>query len=289
MDQKPKILLPFLFIFIGTLSFAICNALVKYIGKDFPISMIFFVQSVTSILYLLPWILKSGMQELKTKKLGLQIIRGLAEVVGISALFLSFRYISLANGILLNNLSVLFVPLLLFLLKGVKIQKNLWLGLLIGLLGVTFVLKPDQEIFQWGSILALISGLITGYVLILLNELGKSESSNRINVYCFATCIIVLLPIILFTWQTPSFSQLIFMVLSGVALVLATTFYNHAFRIGRVEFVSPFVYLTVFFGGLFDFFFWNDLPSMITTIGALLIILGGILTIVAEHRNKQLF
>ena len=63
----------------ASVNFAILNTLVKYLSVDFNLSQIIFFRSFFAVLFLLPFIIKSGIHSLKTNSLRLQMIRcGLA-------------------------------------------------------------------------------------------------------------------------------------------------------------------------------------------------------------------
>ena len=96
----------------ASINFALLNTLVKYLSEDFNLSQIIFFRSFFAVIFLLPFILKSGIQSLKTNSLKLQIIRCSLAVLAMYLWFYSISKIPLAEATAINFTAPIFGAIL---------------------------------------------------------------------------------------------------------------------------------------------------------------------------------
>ncbi|MDC0468649.1 DMT family transporter, partial [bacterium] len=60
----------------------------------------------------------------------------------------------------------------------------------------------------------------------------------------------------------------------------------HAYRISEASFLAPFNYIGILYGSLWGFYFFNEVPSLITILGGLIIVSSGIYIWLREQKNK---
>ena len=80
-----------LWMLFASLNFALLNTLVKYLSNEFSLSQIIFFRSFFAIVFILPWLLNTGLLSLKTKSYKLQLTRS---TVALAAMYLWFFSIS---------------------------------------------------------------------------------------------------------------------------------------------------------------------------------------------------
>jgi drug/metabolite transporter (DMT)-like permease len=269
-------------VIVSAIFFAVCNSLVKSINTQISVSITSLVQCLVCFIYAIPWVYRQSFSAFKTNYMGLYVICAFSEVISIYPFYWSLHYIPLVDGILLNNTGPLWIPLFVLFIYQVKIAKQIWMGFIIGIIGIIFIIKPDSEIFQSASLLALLSGLGTGVVTFIIGILSKMESSKQILCHCFLLSACMLIPIACLQWQMPSLLDLTLMVLSGISLLLGTLSLSYGFKHGNVVILSPLLYLNVVFSGIIDWYFWHMTPSYEIYLGTFFVISGITITILFQ-------
>ena len=140
----------------STVSWVLMSGLVKVVGENASTNTVAFARFFIGLVTLLPWILKSPIQIFKVPALFTLILRSVFSLGVVIALFYSLRYIPIANALLLNNTFPLVVPVILKCTVRIKIPLPVWLGILLGFIGVAFVLKPTTDFFNKAYIFSLI-------------------------------------------------------------------------------------------------------------------------------------
>ena len=268
------------------LLFSTMGALVKHISAHLPNEMVVFVRSAMGLLALLPWVLHRGVGQLRTKNLRGHLGRGLAGVAAMYCYFYAIAHLPLAEAVLLNYSTPLFIPFIAALWLGERVAPRLWAAIGIGFIGVLLILKPGHDIFTPVSLIGLASGLFAALAMVSIRRLSRTEPTLRIVFYFSLVCTAVSALPLAWRWQTPDpklWTLLIGMgALASAAQLLLTRAYSHA----PAAQVGPFTYSTVVFAAAIGWMFWGETPGLLSFGGAALVCLAGILTIrVAGQRQ----
>ena len=123
-------------------SFAGVSALVKHLSASQNFEQLVFFRNVLAFLVLAPWLWRRGAGALKTRRLKLHLIRGVA---GISAMYLFFYAIAtipLAQATLVLLLSPFLIPVIGWLWLNEYVARQTWLAIALGFVGVFIFLDP---------------------------------------------------------------------------------------------------------------------------------------------------
>src|SRR3990167_3222530 len=265
---------------ISALSFALMSVLVKKIGNNLPTSMLIFFRFGVSLILLLPWAIKNPDFTFKVHKPAQYIIRILAALLALFFVFYAIKFIPLVDALLLNNTSPLFVPLIAWLLVGAKTPAKALFGIALGFLGIAIILHPGLKIISFASLIALVSGLLAALAIVQMRLISKTSQTIQMLFYYFLVSTIISGVIAAFQLKSPLGYETWFLLLGiGIFGTLYQVFATLAYVTAPVRLVSPLVFLTVIFGGLFDWLMWGNTPNLLTYSGALLVIIGAIITI----------
>jgi drug/metabolite transporter (DMT)-like permease len=186
MNQEKNFTLGVLLTLLGSFLYACYSAGIKLIGENGATSseMIFFTYLIGWI-YLLPFAFKKGLNHLKTERIGMHLLRGIFGVVFVFALIYSLQFIPLVDAVMLNNTAPLFMPLIVYFWLGVPQDRKIWYCIVPGIVGIAFILKPDQGLFSIGAIVALLSGIFMAFSWASIRKLTMTEPAYRVNFYYF--------------------------------------------------------------------------------------------------------
>jgi drug/metabolite transporter (DMT)-like permease len=247
--------------------------------------MIIFGQSLFCLIAILPWILYKRVS-LKTRRPSLHLFRSVVGLANYFALYLSLSFIPLSDAMLLNTTAPLFVPLIVWIWSGIRPSLRLALGLLIGFAGVAVVLHPSPEILEFGSMIALGSGIFAALAVTCIRYLSSSEPPLRIIFYFFLISTIIGLCIAFPVWQSLTLGQWGLLICIGLATALFQVLLTLGFAAGSTPHLSALIYTNILFAGLFDWMFWDQIPPLWFFIGAAMIISGGCYVLLQKSKGN---
>ncbi len=146
---------------LATIFLSAGDAASKYLAaENVPALHIVWLRYTTSGLILLVIVAgQRGRISLRTRRPGLQLLRGVG-LIGSSILFVSsLKYLKIADATATSFVSPLFVTALSIPFLGEKVGWRRWLATIIGLAGVLIVVRPGGSGFQPASLLPVFSSL----------------------------------------------------------------------------------------------------------------------------------
>ena len=269
-----------LYAVLAAISFTLMSLLGKFIGDRASTDTVLFARFAISLIILIPWVIMHPRAALKVAHPKKLIWRSCFSLISFGCFFYALRYISLSNALVLNNTFPLFVPLAALVHSQAKTSPKVWMGILVGFLGVLLVLQPDIHVLQLYSFIALASGIFGAIAIVMIRHLTKTVSTLQILFYYFVFNTAATAIVLPFQWQ--SFPSDILILLLGVGIfgALYQLFSTLCYAKSPVRLISPIMSTCIVSGGLIaDFFIWGDLPNLLGFIGIACIIIGGTLSI----------
>jgi drug/metabolite transporter (DMT)-like permease len=287
-DSRPENLrLGILLTLLGFLCVAIMSAFGKAASASVSAGILVFFQCAISLLMLLPWVLWAGVADLKTRRLGLHLVRGIAGLLSQYFFFLAVSNISLLDAVLLVNAAPLFIPFVALIWLKTRIEGMLWLGLGIGFLGIIMILQPGAGVFHWASLLALAAGGFSAIALVGQGRLTATEPASRILFYYFLISSVLTAPLAVAHWSAPEPSAWMWLLGVGVFMIVSQLLLVMAYAHASAARVSPFNYAVVVFAGLIDWLVWDRVPNLLSVAGVVLVCVGGVTATINQQRRKD--
>lgn len=261
------------------LLFAGVGTCVRVLSESLPNEMVVFFRSAFGLMALLPLVWHRGFTNLKTRNFRGHLVRGLAGVTSMYCYFYAVAHLPLAEAVLFNYTTPLFVPFIAALWLREPIPPKLWAGIGIGFLGVLFILKPGQALFTPVALIGLASGVLAALAVTGVRRLTRTEPAWRIVFYfSLVSTLVAAMPLPL-RWQTPDASLWLLLVVMGAIASLGQLLLTRAYAHAPAAQVGPFSYSTVVFAAAAGWGLWGEVLDIYSLSGALLVCLGGILTI----------
>lgn len=267
---------------------AIMNAFAKVAVNTIPVGVILFFQNFFGLLFFAPFVLKKGIKGFHTKHIGLHFVRAVSGILSYGCLFIAIKNISLLDATLLGNAAPLFLPFVVWAWMGKKIHSLLWVSLIVGFLGVVFILHPDKGLFQsWMVLIALAASLFSAIALQSVANLKKHDSSMLIVFYYLLIATILMIPILIWQWNPLSLKEWALLIGIGFILGLTVFLIAEAYFYGTPAELGPFNYSIIVFAGVIQWIFWKQVPTLLGLLGITLVCLGGIFTILLQKRYQK--
>ena len=271
----PQNLQALLYMFIATVCFASMHTAVRHVGSEIHPFEVAFFRNFVALLVALPWFLKIGTATLKTRRLGLHLLRAILQTV---AMLMFFVALSLSPLVILSAISFaapLFASLVAVVMLGERIRMRRGLALVVGFAGVLVVLRPGFSDLNPGVLLALASSSLWAFAIIFIKILTRTESNATIIAYMtlFMT-VLTLIPAV-FVWQWPSAGQLAWLTAIGMAGAVGQLLVTQSLRIGEATLVMPLDFMRLIWVSLFGYAFFAEIPDFWGWIGGVIIFASG--------------
>ena len=263
----------------ASLSLALMGMFVKLAGNQLPISMPLFFRFGISFIVLAPFLIRNKNFDFRVSDIKHFIARIVFGFLALFSLFYAIKFIPLVDALLLNNTAALFIPIVAFLITRAKTPKLVWLGIVIGFIGVMFVLNPGKEIISIGAIIGLCSGLFAAISIVEIRIISKNNTSSQNLFYYFLVGVIVTGIISIFQWKTPSAIDCLYLVFVGIFGLGYQWFSTLAFKYAPVRIITVLLFSSLVFGGIIDWLVWSEIPELTLYIGSIMIVVGAIVSV----------
>jgi drug/metabolite transporter (DMT)-like permease len=266
-------------IFLGT-----SDVTAKYLSASLPSIEIAWIRFVVFALIMVPAMLPgSPLYALPTARLGLQIMRG-AALLGSSLFFISgLRYLPIAEASATGFVSPLFVTALSILFLGESVGLRRWLATAVGLLGVLIILRPGSNAFHPAALFSIVSALAWAATLIMTRMMSGGERAITTMTYSAITGVIILSVLVPVVWVQPSWHDIFFGIVIGVASTAGQWIVVLAFRYADASVLAPFSYTQLLWVSILGFVVFGEVPDVWTVIGAAFVVASGLYT---AHRER---
>ena len=256
--------------------FALMVNLVRHLTQSLdPLQVVFF-RSAFGLLAMLPWLIGRGPLVLRTRRLGLHLLRAAIGIVAMVCWFTSLALLPLAEATALSFTAPMFTTLLAVLLLGEALRARRWSAIALGFLGALIILRPGFEALQPAALLAIATALVWAGSTILVKVMARTESAGAIVTYLALFSTPLSFAAAWFVWQTPTLGELGWAALLGLAGSAGHLCMTRALASAEASAVVPFDYLRLPVVALIAYFAFGEVPDRWVWLGGALIALSGL-------------
>lgn len=266
---------------VAALGFAIMGALVKIGAQKFSSAELVFYRSIFGLIVIWLFIFARKLP-LATPYIFKQMSRALVGFASLVLFFYAIAHLPLATAITLNYTSPLFLALFTPFLLHEQPKKILIIGLLIGFIGVSLLLKPSFHSADWlaGS-MGLLSGIGAALAYIHVKQLGQLHEPDWRTVFYFTLISSLGAGVwMLFDhFNTIEWHDLPILFGLGVSATIAQLAMTRAYRTGNTLIVGSLAYVTVVLASLFGIVWWHEHLSADAWLAIALIVMSGVISV----------
>ena len=271
-------------ILASTVFLGISDVTSKYLSATLPSIEIAWIRFLVFALIMVPAMLPgSPLFALRTGRPGLQVMRGVA-LLGSSLFFISgLRFLPIAEASATGFVSPLFVTALsiVFLSESVGVRR--WLATAVGLIGVLIILRPGSSSFHPAVFFPLVSALSWACMLIMTRMMSGREAAITTMTYSSIVGVGILSALVPLVWVAPSWHDILFGILVGLASTVGQWIVVLAFRYADASVLAPFSYTQLLWVSILGFLIFGEVPGVWTVTGAVFIVASGLYT---AHRER---
>ena len=278
MHVNKTLLLGSFYVVLGEVFFVLMGMLVKYLGDDVPNHQMVFYRNWMAALIIIPILYAQGLHNIKTKRIGMHLIRAGSGVLAMYCFYYAITHIELADAMMLKMTAPIFIPFIAVFWIREHVTYKTALAILIGFTGVIIYLNPTVEI-KLAAVVGLIGGGLAALAKVSIRKMSDTEPTARF-VFYFALfgALISRGPGITGEYYFPdSYQEWTLLLLLGLTGTCGQFCLTHAYRLAPASQVGPFTYSSLLWASLAGWFFWSEIPSISTLTGAGLIVISGLM------------
>jgi drug/metabolite transporter (DMT)-like permease len=272
----------------GLALYALSDAFLKHLMSTYSVQQTLFLRALSRLIPLaFAASLQGGLpQVLRTEHPWQHAFRLLVNLIYTSAFIYAVSLSSLTDVYTLGYTAPLFMIILSALFLHERVSSDRWIAVAIGMTGVVVAMRPQTNLFAWGSAILLLGAFLSAVNKTLMRQLAKTEHSLAITIYPNIVMILATIPFVLFTWQTMPLSHWLVFGFVGIITALAQYSIAQALRFAPVSVLAPIDYSTLFWVVSWDVLWWERTPDISTIMGAIIII-GSNLYILQRTRKEE--
>lgn len=273
----------------GYTMFAIQDALVKWLVRDYAVPEILFIRSVAIAAIAVVFVYRQRQPSiLKSPNRRTLFLRTFL-VLGAWLLYYSAtRHLALAQLTTLYFSAPLIVVFLSIIILKEKVTKMRWTAAIIGLIGVIIAANPTKLPELVPAAAAVFAAFCWAWSVIMVRLVSRTESTisqMMATSLVFAVACGAMMP---WFWVTPDLTGWALLALLSFVGMLGQFLIYEGFRYAPASSIAPMEYTALIWAVLFGLTIWGEVPTENVYIGALLIVGASLGLIFWERRAARL-
>ena len=279
--------LGFLYMFMSVCAFSLMDLIVKW-SEDYPLGQVLFFRGFFGVVIYFFIMPRERIKNFYyTKRAGLHLLRCLSGLIALIAIFIALRKLPLATVVSISFAAPIFTTIFSIFLLNEKVGFYRWLAVSIGFIGIIIITEPGFDDLNIYYLFPIIFCLGLSYVAITIRQLSTTEPVWLIALNFSIVITLASLFTIPFGWVMPNVKDLVLLCMIGFLGGFANLWLSQSFKLSEVSLVSPLKYLALIFGIFFGYLIWDEIPTIRTLLGALLVIASSLIILRREIYHKK--
>lgn len=271
----------------ASLGFALMVLCMKFASRNLPSLEVVFFRSLIGSIMIYAVIRKKRVSVFGTSSRTLMIWRGLTGFIALSLHFYTIEHLPLGTAVMLNYTGPIFTVILAVLFLREKLSPLLASMILVSFLGVYLLVGADvRSLDPFMVFLGLLSAFFVGIVYVVIRAIHDRESPFTIIFYFTLVSTIGSIFYLPFGFKWPSAWDWALLLGVGIGSFYGQWLFTLSLRYAPASLVSPFAYLTPLLSFISGLIFFNEKMTVLSLLGAALIILSGCLVSYFEGRKS---
>lgn len=294
----------------ASIAFSLNDVGIKFLSGDYPLHQIVLIRAsvglLITLLVMIP--LEGGYHLIRTKRLGLHLLRSLFVILANMLFFLGLADIPLSEATAIFFVSPLIITIfsVVFLMEKVGIWR--WMAVTAGLIGAVVMLRPTPESFRLAGLLPFGAAICYAGLHVLTRKIGSTEKASTMSFYIQFGFVVTsagmglafgngwladqessALQFLFRPWIMPTSMDFMVMIGIGFASGAGGYFISQAYRLSEAALIAPVEYSALILSIVWGIWIFNEWPDGLAWIGMVLILGGGLLMIWREAvTNKRI-
>jgi drug/metabolite transporter (DMT)-like permease len=273
----------------STVFFSCSDVITKALASSLPAVEIAWLRYVTFSLLVTPLLLRNGGGiVLRSRRPGLQVLRGLGMVFSALLFTSSLRFLPVADATAINFISPILITALSIPFLGEIVGWRRWTAAIVGLIGVLIVIRPGTSSFEIAAVLPLLGATSWAGAAIVTRMMSGTDSSVTTLAYSAFVGAAVLSALLPFSWVMPGGLEIGLGLCVGALSTIGHWLVILAYRHAAASTVAPFSYIQLIWAGALGYCAFGSVPDLWTMVGIGIIAASGLYTAYRERVRARL-
>src|SRR5579864_2462985 len=251
--------------------FAAETALIHRIGAHASIMQLALLRSVGGVALAILLARHAGLELLRTRQLGLQLLRGGVSLLYLWVMIYSFAHLPFADATAISYTQAAYIAVFSVLILGEAVSRSRWTAAALGIVGALLIAKPAFSGWTSGYLIALFGTSLNGLSFVLNRYLQREDSEATTMFYTNIVPVIANLPVVA-TLGLPAPETLMWLpgllILGPIGMYLGIV----AVRYASAAMLGPYTLLRLVMAMAGGIIIFHELPDALGAGGAALIL-----------------
>lgn len=271
------------------------DALAKLLGETMGVAQLVAIRMSLQVVLLTPVVLLAAIPlMMSARDLRLSAIRAVLHMGGIGLMFLSLRYLPLADAIAIAFVMPFIMLLLGHFVLGEEVGHRRIIACCVGFLGTCMVMQPSFAEVGWPALLPVGVAVVFACFMLVTRQLARSVDPIALQMVSGLFACVFLLPLLPLFKGAPGFAlawpdglawALVFAM--GALGTVAHLLMTWALRFAPSATLAPMQYLEIPVAALVGWLIFRDFPNGLALTGILVTVAAGLYIILREQRVSR--
>jgi drug/metabolite transporter (DMT)-like permease len=244
------------------------------------------LRSLVSLLLVLSVLPRFGLARLRTRRLGLHVLRNVLHLGGQYAWVYAIAMLPLATVFAIEFTMPVWTAVLATLILGERLNRGRVAMLVLGIAGVLIILRPGLAQVHPAELVMLAGSFAYASMNVATKRLSQSDSALAVVFYMAAVQLPLALAPALLHWVAPQLRDLPWILLVGTAGLTAHFCLTRAVRIADATLVVPIDFLRLPLIAVVGMLFYGEPLELPILLGAAVIFAGTFYSIRRESIGR---
>ena len=217
----------------------------------------------------------------------IQLVRSLFLFLSTILFFYAISIISLAEALTLAFISPMIITLLSATVLKEQVGIRRWSAVVIGFVGVLFVVRPGFNEINLATITALGCGICYAFYIISTRKLSNQDNPFLTLIFTGLSGSVVISLIVPFYWSWLNITQMILLISLALIGTLAHFLLILSLKFAEASKLAPLAYSEIIMNVIIGYYFFGDFPDQWIWLGLIIIVCSGVYISLRENARKK--
>ena len=256
---------------VAMIVFSVVPPSVRALSDTMEAWQIVFIRAGFGVVGIVSYLSWSGLHELKSRQIGIHLIRSTFNFVGMVMWFWALGLVELAKGIAIHFTMPLFITLFAVLFLRESVGPRRIGAMLVGFAGIMIILRPGMIEIGLPELAILGSAALYGGAVIYLKVVVREETPLAVtfytNLFMGLWCLV---PTYLY-WAPIDTNDILPILGLGICGLFAPFLVAIALKKADASIIAAFDFLRLPFTAMFGFALFGEVPDEFVWIGAIVV------------------
>ncbi len=272
-----------MFMLAASVMFSLSDTMAKYVTESVPAVELATIRYAVFVAMATSPMLRDRRASVRSRRPGLQIVRGIGVVGSAIAFILSLGSLPIAEATAINFITPLMITILAIPILGETVRPQGWAAVIIGFLGMLVVVRPGVGGLHPAALLVLLSSLCWCVAMLVTRRLVNVDRSSVTLLWTAVTGFILLLCAVPFFLAPLTLWQAGLCLAVGVVASSGQWLAVLAYRHARATVLAPLTYSQLIWSSVLGFLVFGNVPDRWTLVGAVIIAGSGVYVVHLER------